>query len=111
MVRHYRTLVGHPAVEVVNYWGLTDDGAWLGAPIGLLRSDGSRKPAYDALRDLVKGEWWTPPTTVRADASGRVAVEGFRGDYRVSASGASAEFALAAEGAADVQLRRGGAEG
>ena len=64
IVRHYRTLVAHPAVEAITYWGLTDDGAWLGAPAGLVRADGTPKPAYDALRGLVKGEWWLPPTTV-----------------------------------------------
>jgi endo-1,4-beta-xylanase len=102
MVRHYRTLVGHPAVQVVNYWGLTDDGAWLGAPVGLLRSDGSRKPSYDALRGLIKGEWWLAPTTLRTDSQGRLPVAGFRGDYRVSAEQGAADFVL---DGADVTLR------
>jgi hypothetical protein len=60
VVRRYRTLFAHPAVQSVNYWGLTDDGAWLGAPAGLLRADGTRKPSYDALESLIKGEWWLP---------------------------------------------------
>jgi GH35 family endo-1,4-beta-xylanase len=81
IVRHYRSLVGHPAVQSINYWGLTDDGAWLGAPVGLLRADGSRKPAYDALAGLIKGEWWLPPTEMRTDADGTVTVRGFFGDY------------------------------
>ncbi|MBL6279999.1 endo-1,4-beta-xylanase [Micromonospora fiedleri] len=85
IVRHYRSLLAHPAVESVNYWGLTDRGAWLGAPAGLVRADGSRKPAYDALEALIKGEWWLPPTPMRTDADGRVTVEGFLGDYTVSA--------------------------
>jgi GH35 family endo-1,4-beta-xylanase len=95
IVRHYRTLVGHPAVEVVNYWGITDAGAWLGAPSGLLRKDGSRKPAYDALRSLVRDEWWLAPTTTRTDAEGRVQVTGFAGDYRVAAGAREATFAIA----------------
>ncbi len=53
--RHYRTLFGHPAVQAATYWGLCDAGAWLGAPAGLLRADGTAKPAYDALRALVRG--------------------------------------------------------
>ena len=76
LVRHYRTLLSHPAVEAVNYWGITDRGAWLGAPAGLVRTDGTPKPAYDALRRLVKDEWWLSPTTMRTDADGRVRVEG-----------------------------------
>lgn len=84
VVRHYRTLVGHPAVQGINYWGLTDAGAWLGAPVGLVRLDGTPKPSYRALRDLIRGEWWLPPTTLRTDAAGRVRVRGFLGDYRVS---------------------------
>ncbi|MFN3867229.1 MAG: endo-1,4-beta-xylanase, partial [Demequina sp.] len=84
IVRHYRTLVGHPAVESITYWGLTDEGAWLGAPAGLLRRDGSPKPAFDALVKLIKNEWWTQRTELRTDQDGRVKVSGFAGDYRVS---------------------------
>ncbi len=94
IVRHYRSLVGHPAVDVLTYWGITDRGSWLGAPIGLLRSDGSRKPAFDALRRLIKGDWWIAPTKVGTDAEGRVAVRGFAGDYRVTVRGRSAGFTL-----------------
>jgi endo-1,4-beta-xylanase len=83
LARHYRTLVGHPAVEAITYWGITDRGAWLNAPIGLLRADGTAKPSYDALHGLVKDEWWLPPTTACTDASGRVEVRGFAGDYAV----------------------------
>ncbi|KQZ85901.1 1,4-beta-xylanase [Microbacterium sp. Root166] len=92
--RHYRALVSHSAVESITYWGITDRGAWLGAPIGLVREDGSRKPAYDALRGLIAGEWWLPPTTVRTDAEGQVLVAGFAGDYAVRREGASAEVSL-----------------
>jgi endo-1,4-beta-xylanase len=95
IVRHYRSLVAHPAVQSVNYWGLSDDGAWLGAPAGLIRADGSPKPAYTALTALIKGEWWLAPTDRRTDAGGRVTVEGFFGDYVVSANGRAASFALA----------------
>lgn len=102
LVRHYRTVVAHPAVESLTYWGLTDDGAWLGAPSGLVRSDGSRKPAYRALRRLIRGEWWHAPQALRPDADGLVRVRGFAGDYRVTAPHGSADLFLPATGDASV---------
>lgn len=92
--RHYRTLFAHPAVAAITYWGISDRGAWLGAPIGLLRADGSRKPAYAALDRLINQEWWLAPTTVRTDAEGRVPVTGAHGDYRVVCGPASATFTI-----------------
>ncbi len=38
VVRHYRTLLSHPAVEAITYWELSDTGAWLGAPVGFVRN-------------------------------------------------------------------------
>jgi endo-1,4-beta-xylanase len=95
--RHYRSLVGHPSVEAITYWGITDADAWLGAPIGLVRADGTPKPAYDALRRLVKGEWWVEPTVMRTDERGRVQVRGFRGEYRVDVHGATTAFTIGDE--------------
>jgi GH35 family endo-1,4-beta-xylanase len=92
--RHYRSLFGHPAVASITYWGLADRGAWLGAPAGLVRRDGSIKPGYATLRYLIRGEWWTPPTTLRTDADGRVAVTGAKGDYRLTAPGVDLTFAI-----------------
>ncbi|MFC8732599.1 endo-1,4-beta-xylanase [Luteimicrobium sp. NPDC057192] len=85
VVAHYETVVAHPAVESLTYWGMTDATAWLGAPSGLVRRDGTPKPAYDALRGLVRGQWWLPPTTVRTDDDGTLEVRGFAGRYAVSA--------------------------
>jgi GH35 family endo-1,4-beta-xylanase len=95
IVAHYRSLVGHPAVASITYWGLTDEGSWLGAPTGLIRKDGTRKPAYDALEGLIKNEWWMPPTTRRAEADGRLTVSGFLGDYAVITDDGEASFAVA----------------
>ncbi|GAB7191993.1 endo-1,4-beta-xylanase [Kineococcus sp. NUM-3379] len=103
--RHYRTLLSHPAVEAATYWGLSDAGAWLGAPGGLVRADGTAKPSYEALRNLVKGEWWLAPTTVRTDGAGRLPVAGFAGEYEVSAPQGSAGFTLGAAAAGGTTVR------
>jgi GH35 family endo-1,4-beta-xylanase len=89
-----RTLVAHPLVEAFTYWGLGDRGMWLNAPGGLLRRDGSPKPAYDRYLGLVKGEWWVGPHTVRTDERGRLTVSGFKGSYRVTAGDVVQEVTL-----------------
>ena len=104
IVRHYTTLLRHPAVQSTTYWGLTDSGSWLGAPSGLVRADGTPKPAYHALRRLIKGEWWLPPTTIVSDAEGRIAVEGFAGEYRVQIGRGQALVNLGEPGVVERQV-------
>ena len=101
--RHYRTLVGHPAVAAITWWGLPD-GGWLNAPSGLIRVDGSRKPAYEVLRRLIKDEWWLAPTELRTDPAGRVRFQGFPGTYQVRVSERSAVFVLETPGEAVVRV-------
>ena len=60
-LQHYRTLFSHPLVEGITWWDMAD-GGWLNAPGGLIRKDGSSKPAYEELLKLVKEEWWISQT-------------------------------------------------
>jgi GH35 family endo-1,4-beta-xylanase len=101
---HYRTLFGHPAVDAVVWWDFVD-GAWLNAPSGLVRADGSPKPAWDRLRDLIMGDWWTPPTDLVSDADGRVRWRGTLGDYRVEVGGREAIVRLDRPSAAEGEVR------
>ena len=79
----YRVLFSHPAVEAITWWDFTDQGAWQGAPAGLLREDMSPKPAYTELNRLIKEVWWTRTTTQAAD-NGQVKFRGFYGQYRLT---------------------------
>ena len=80
----YTVLFSHPAVEAITWWDFSDQGAWQGAPAGLIRDDMSPKPTYERLADLIKRRWWTQDT-VENGADGRAGIEGFLGDYEVAA--------------------------
>jgi len=80
----YTVLFSHPAVEAITWWDFTDQGAWQSAPAGLVRDDMSPKPAYELLRSLVKGRWWTKLETA-TDSRGGVEFQGFCGRYGVEA--------------------------
>jgi hypothetical protein len=95
--------MSHPQVKAITWWGL-EDGGWLKAPSGLLRIDRSRKPAYDALANLVKGEWWLPPTKMMTDNTGRLRVEGFAGEYSLTWEGKSKSFELGGNGEGNFEL-------
>lgn len=76
----YSLLFKHPLVEAITTWNFSDEGAWLGAPAGLVRKDNTPKPSYDVLKKLIKGDWSTN-VTGRTDENGMVSFEGFLGDY------------------------------
>ena len=82
----YRLVYSHPAAAGIVYWDYSDRGAWLGCPVGLLRRDGSPKPAYWRLDRLVNQAWRTRGE-FKADAKGRVVVpQAFEGEYRLTAN-------------------------
>jgi endo-1,4-beta-xylanase len=103
VVLHYKTLLSRPAVQAITWWDLTD-GGWLKAPAGLLRKDYSRKPAYDELLKLIKGEWWLPPTKMTTDANGQFAFKGFLGEYEFSLGHQKSIFSLKEKGKASISI-------
>jgi GH35 family endo-1,4-beta-xylanase len=80
--RLYTVLFSHPAVEAITWWDFMD-GAWQGAPAGLVRADLTPKPAYERLMGLVKGKWWTA-AEAETDAAGAARFRGFLGRYRIT---------------------------
>lgn len=86
------TLFAHPQVEAFTNWDFTD-GAWLGAPAGLVRLDGSRKPSFEALKERIRGDWHTK-LTLTTDENGQCTVEGFRGEYALCCGGKETSFTL-----------------
>jgi len=101
----YRVLFSHPAVEAVTWWDFADLGAWQGAPAGLVRKDMTPKPAYAALKKLIKGEWWTGELSLTTDAAGEVRFRGYLGAYRLTAAKASADFSLDRAGKCELTVK------
>ena len=87
-----RILFAHPRVEAVTGWDFTD-GAWLGAPSGMLTVENREKPAYHTLARLIHQEWHTD-CDVTTDANGIASVTGYRGGYTVAVRGSEAAFHL-----------------
>ena len=85
VARFYAMLFSHPAVAEITWWDFSDFQAWKNAPAGLVRRDMSPKPAYEALKGLIKGKWWTR-AQIKSGPDGLSRLRGFLGDYRVTVS-------------------------
>ena len=85
-------LFAHPLVEAVTGWDFSD-GAWLGAPSGLVRKDGTIKPAYTELKKMIKEDWSTE-YTVHTDSEGFAEVTGFKGEYEATSGDNTQKFTL-----------------
>jgi endo-1,4-beta-xylanase len=92
-IQHYKTLFAHPLVESITWWD-SSDGGWLNAPAGLIRKDGSSKPAYVELVKLVKGEWWITPKELMTDNNGEIHFSGFFGEYELTYKGKRETFVV-----------------
>jgi len=89
----YRNLFeNHPLVTAITNWDY-GDGAWLNAPSGVIRKDGSLKPAYKRLHKLIKEEWHTK-LELKTDAEGFINVEGFKGKYEIAYADKKLPFTL-----------------
>ena len=78
----YRILFADPNIKAITGWDFAD-GAWLNAPSGLVTVDNRKKPAYDKLLSMIKGEWWTKDQTIKTNSEGIVKVSGTKGTYEI----------------------------
>ena len=88
----YTVLFSHPLVEAITTWDF-NDGCWLKAPSGFVHEDNSLKPSYEALKQLIHGDWETHQILM-ADGEGRVSFTGFKGGYTVSTDAGTVGFTL-----------------
>jgi GH35 family endo-1,4-beta-xylanase len=103
-IQHYETLLAHPLVEGITWWDMSD-GHWLNAPAGLIRKDGSSKPAYDELLKRIKGEWWMSPTRLLTDNTGTIRFSGFPGDYELRYGGRQQTFQVTKQNRTPLQIQ------
>ncbi len=85
-------LFASPSVTAFTCWNLVD-GQWLKAPAGVLREDGSRKPAFEAYKQRVQKDWRTD-VTLTTDENGTCRLTGFRGEYQLISDSGACEFTL-----------------
>lgn len=91
----YRILFDCPQVEAITTWAF-QDGAWLGAPAGLVTADNRKKPSFYTMKRLIMDEWWTDVQS-RTDCAGAAALDGFRGQYTAQIGGKQIPFTLGTE--------------
>ncbi len=85
-----RTLFSHPAVVGIVMWGFWDNRHWVKNG-GIIRADGSEKPAAKKIYDLWHKVWYTEETAT-ADANGVAKFRGFKGSYKVTADGKTTDL-------------------
>ena len=93
----YRAWFSHPKTMGITWWNTVDGGGVKGEPLvsGLFTADMKKKPAYEALDQLINHEWRTNLIVPVKD--GKVSFRGFRGRYRLTwtdAEGCSHCFSL-----------------
>lgn len=99
-VQVYAVAFSHPAVEAINHWDM-GPGIRSRTYNAMLEDDGSPKPCYEALHDLIHRTFATS-VDAATDAAGRLAFRGFQGRYEVTVEAAgkrqAATFDLGPEG-------------
>ncbi len=81
--KFYSIAYSHSNCIGVVMWDYTDRRSWLGAPVGVLRRDGSKKPSFEILDSLINKKWRTKGSFT-TDDNGKIALSnGFEGEYLI----------------------------
>jgi len=79
----YRLLFSRPNVHGIIWGDFVDENSSGATPKGLMRSDGSLKPVYSGLFDLIHKKWWTQAAG-KTDNNGDFVQNAYFGDYRIT---------------------------
>lgn len=79
--RFYTICYSHPAVEMINLWGMGPN-TWQNGG-GLLDDEYNPKPAFEAMRKLIKEKWQTNAAG-KLGLDGAYRFRGFHGDYEAT---------------------------
>lgn len=85
----YRKWFSHKSMMGITWWNTVDGGGVKGEPLvsGLFTTDMKKKPAYEALDQLINHEWKTRLTAkveVGGNGDNVIRFRGFRGKYRLT---------------------------
>jgi endo-1,4-beta-xylanase len=79
----YRLLFSRPSVTGIIWANFIDENSSSSSPLGLLRKDGSEKPVYKALFELIHKKWWTQ-VDGQTDNNGVFVQSAYFGDYQIT---------------------------
>ena len=87
----YRKWFSHRALMGITWWNTVDGGGVKGEPLvsGLFTADLRKKPAYEALDQLINHEWKTKTKAKVEGEQRKVSFRGFRGRYRLTCTDAT----------------------
>lgn len=81
----YTLAFSHPSVDTIVLWALSDKGSWRDFPAGVFDEKGKPKLIYKMLKNLINNEWHTH-VKGRTRKDGEVPLNGFLGEYLITAS-------------------------
>lgn len=102
--KFYSIAYSHPGCIGIVMWNYSDRRSWLGAPVGVLRKDGSRKPSFEALDNLINSKWRTKGVFT-TDAEGKAIISNaFEGEYVIKVGGKEIKAVHSPRSAAKLKL-------